>query len=259
MGWRLCQVPSIARWIPSAKPMNVNSTLTRSQAAATSACIFGFSLADRFAVASVNRARMAWRTSSTRASSTAAATNTSALFGIYRWGWGFLTSQDFNGDIVLIACFASCWTGHMVRRWHADPFGFLRPWNDVPALIGSAPPATPPRPARRGHLSWGSVLDGPHFELSRVCRHDRLDQNRPGHRRDHRRHHRGYGRLCRGAGIEKAVNDALMGHASSDVGDRYGIGYPLKTLGEAIAKIPVPPLQPAASTREVAVTGLMAS
>ena len=32
----------------------------------------------------------------------------------------------------------------MVRRWHADPFGFLRPWNEVPALIGSAPPATPP-------------------------------------------------------------------------------------------------------------------
>jgi integrase len=60
--------------------------------------------------------------------------------------------------------------------------------------------------------------------------------------------------LCRGAGIEKAVNDALMGHASSDVGDRYGLGYPLKTLAEAIEKIPVPPLEPAASTREVAVT-----
>jgi Concanavalin A-like lectin/glucanases superfamily len=42
-----------------------------------------------------------------RASSTAAATNTSASFGIYRWGWGFSTSQDFNGDIALIACFAS--------------------------------------------------------------------------------------------------------------------------------------------------------
>jgi hypothetical protein len=45
-----------------------------------------------------------------RASSTAAATNTSALFGIYRWGWGFSTSQDFNGDVALIACFASSWT-----------------------------------------------------------------------------------------------------------------------------------------------------
>jgi hypothetical protein len=79
-----------------------------------------------------------------RASSTTAATNTSALFGIYRWGWGFSTSQDFNGDIALIACFASSWTPAMVRRWHADPFGFLRPWNELPALMGSAPPATPP-------------------------------------------------------------------------------------------------------------------
>ena len=34
--------------------------------------------------------------------------------------------------------------GPMVRRWHADPFGFLRPWNEVPALMGSAPPAKPP-------------------------------------------------------------------------------------------------------------------
>ena len=32
----------------------------------------------------------------------------------------------------------------MVRRWHADPFGFLRPWGEAPALMGSAPPATPP-------------------------------------------------------------------------------------------------------------------
>jgi hypothetical protein len=31
-----------------------------------------------------------------------------------------------------------------VRRWHADPFAFLRPWNEVPALMGSAPPSTPP-------------------------------------------------------------------------------------------------------------------
>jgi hypothetical protein len=61
-----------------------------------------------------------------------------ALFGIYRWGWGFSTSQDFNGDIALIACFASSWTAAMVWRWHADPFGFLRPWNEAPALMGSA-------------------------------------------------------------------------------------------------------------------------
>ena len=79
-----------------------------------------------------------------RATSTAATTNTSALFGIYRWGWGFSTSQDFNSDIALIACFASSWTPAMVRRWHADPFGFLRPWGEAPALIASAPPATPP-------------------------------------------------------------------------------------------------------------------
>jgi hypothetical protein len=79
-----------------------------------------------------------------RANSTAANTNTSGAFGIYRWGWGFSTNQDFNGDIALILCCGACWTGHMVRRWHADPFGFLRPWNEVPALIGSALPGTPP-------------------------------------------------------------------------------------------------------------------
>jgi hypothetical protein len=100
-----------------------------------------------------------------RASSTAAATNTSALFGIYRWGWGFSTSQDFNGDIALIACFASSWTPAIVRRWHADPFGFLRPWNEVPALMGSAPPTTPPFDRNgRGHLPEG------------VASNDRLSQ-----------------------------------------------------------------------------------
>jgi hypothetical protein len=59
-------------------------------------------------------------------------------------GWGFSTNQDFNGDIALIACFAASWTPAMIRRWNADPLGFLRPWGEVPALIGSAPPATPP-------------------------------------------------------------------------------------------------------------------
>jgi hypothetical protein len=87
-----------------------------------------------------------------RASSTAA-TGTSALFGISLWGRGFSTLQDFNGDIALVACFASSWTPAMVRRWHADPFGFLRPWNEVPALIGVRHPPRPPRPAPAWSLS----------------------------------------------------------------------------------------------------------
>jgi hypothetical protein len=91
-----------------------------------------------------------------RASSTAAATSTSATFGIYRWGSGFSTSQDFNGDIALIACFAASWTPAMVRRWHADPFGFLRPWNELLALMGSAPTCHAAFDRyRRGHLPDG--------------------------------------------------------------------------------------------------------
>ena len=102
-----------------------------------------------------------------RANSTAANTNTSDAFGIYRWGWGFSTSQDFNGDIALILCCGACWTGHMVRRWHADPFGFLRPWNEVPALMASAPPVTPPSTGnRRRHL--------PHGVASSTCQQHRL-------------------------------------------------------------------------------------
>jgi hypothetical protein len=54
------------------------------------------------------------------------------------------TTQDFNGDIALIAGFAASWTPAMICRWNADPFGFLRPWNEVLALKGSAPPATLP-------------------------------------------------------------------------------------------------------------------
>jgi integrase len=57
--------------------------------------------------------------------------------------------------------------------------------------------------------------------------------------------------LCRDAGIEKAVTEALMGHAARDVGDRYGSGYSLKTLAQAIEKIPVPPLGPTGSSQDV--------
>ena len=45
---------------------------------------------------------------------------------------------------------------------------------------------------------------------------------------------------CRRAGIEKAVHDALTGHATSDVGDQYGLGYPLGTLAAAVDRLPVP-------------------
>jgi hypothetical protein len=76
---------------------------------------------------------------------TAASTATSIAWSIFRFGWGFSTSQDFNGDIALrIACFAASWSPAMIGRWNADPFGFLRPWNELPALMGSAPPSTPP-------------------------------------------------------------------------------------------------------------------
>jgi hypothetical protein len=81
-----------------------------------------------------------------RASSTAAATNTSALFGIYRWGWGFSTSQDFNGDIALIACFAASWTppwcalARRIRSASCAPWGeCLRSLAGTPIRSASCP------------------------------------------------------------------------------------------------------------------------
>jgi integrase len=44
--------------------------------------------------------------------------------------------------------------------------------------------------------------------------------------------------LCRAAGVEKSVHDALTGHKSGDVGDSYGLGYPLKVLASAVEKLP---------------------
>jgi hypothetical protein len=61
-------------------------------------------------------------------------------------GLGLLDAQDFNGDIALIACFASSWTPAMVRRWHADRFGFLRPWGSCLRASGVR---HPPRPIDR--------------------------------------------------------------------------------------------------------------
>ena len=96
-----------------------------------------------------------------RANSTAANTNTSDAFGIYRWGWGFSTNQDFNGDIALILCCGACWTGHMVRRWHADPFGFLRPLErGACAHRECATRHAPVDRHRRGHLPHGIASNG---------------------------------------------------------------------------------------------------
>ena len=92
-----------------------------------------------------------------RANSTAANTDTSDAFGIYRWGWGFSTNQDFNGDIALILCCGACWTGHMVRRWHADPFGFLRPWTSAALMEALHPPCPPRLTPAWSPSSWGSV------------------------------------------------------------------------------------------------------
>jgi hypothetical protein len=50
------------------------------------------------------------------------------------------------------------WTPAMVRRWHADPLGVLRPWNEVPALMGSAPPSTPPSTGT-GMVTFPWLLD----------------------------------------------------------------------------------------------------
>ena len=47
--------------------------------------------------------------------------------------------------------------------------------------------------------------------------------------------------VCRAAGIPKEIHDALTGHVSGEVGDRYGSeGYPLKRLAEAVKKLPSP-------------------
>ncbi|UEM23064.1 site-specific integrase [Skermanella mucosa] len=47
----------------------------------------------------------------------------------------------------------------------------------------------------------------------------------------------GFKDACRAAGIEEAVFDALMGHSSASVSRRYGQGYPLARLAEAMASV----------------------
>jgi hypothetical protein len=89
-----------------------------------------------------------------RTSNTAAATSTSALFGINRWGWASRrrrTSRRHRADRVLRLILDPA----MARRWHADHFGFLRPWNEVPAYRECATRHAPLDRHRRGHLPDG--------------------------------------------------------------------------------------------------------
>ena len=47
-------------------------------------------------------------------------------------------------------------------------------------------------------------------------------------------------RMCRDAGIGEELYDALTGHSGGGVGRRYGGGFGLKALSEAIGRIEVP-------------------
>lgn len=44
----------------------------------------------------------------------------------------------------------------------------------------------------------------------------------------------------RAQAVDKAINDALTGHHTKDEGDRYGLGYPISVLYDAVCKIPLP-------------------
>jgi hypothetical protein len=77
-------------------------------------------------------------------------------------------------DGTATLCFASSWTPAMVRRWHADRSASCAHGTSCLRSWGVRHPPRPRRPARAwSPSSWGS-------ELSRVCRHDRLDQDRAG-------------------------------------------------------------------------------
>jgi hypothetical protein len=85
------------------------------------------------------------------ASTTAAATSTSILFGIYRWGRASRRRKTSTATSRSSRCFASSWPFPIVRRWHADPFGFLRPWNGAACALRQR--ATRNAPLDR-HPAW---------------------------------------------------------------------------------------------------------
>jgi len=105
--------------------------------------------------------------------------------------------------------------------------GFLDYVRSLPANGPLLPDLTPDRFERRG--GNGTKIIGRWVRAQGI-----VDSRKaPNHAWRHR-----FKDLCRGAGIEKAVHDALTGHASRDVGDGYGLGYPLNVLAAAINKLP---------------------
>jgi hypothetical protein len=47
--------------------------------------------------------------------------------------------------------------------------------------------------------------------------------------------------VCRDAEVPKDVHDRLTGHGEGDVSGAYGSGHALRTLAQAIGKLPLPP------------------
>jgi integrase len=105
--------------------------------------------------------------------------------------------------------------------------GFLKYVAKLPKDGPLFPDLTPDRFGRRG--GNGTKIIGRWVRAAGVTD----PRKAPNHSWRHR-----FKDLCRGAGIEKAVHDALTGHSSSDEGDKYGLGYPLATLVKAIEKLP---------------------
>jgi hypothetical protein len=63
-------------------------------------------------------------------------------------------------------------------------------------------------------------------------------------------------RQCRECGIPKDIHDAITGHPSADVADRYGGEYPLKPLADAMRTLRYPGLELAGVKRTPRYPGL---
>ena len=77
-----------------------------------------------------------------RANSTAANTNTSASFGIYRWGWGFSTSGLQRRHRLVVCCFVT-WTQATWSGGGARPVRLPAPLGRGACAHVNAPPPPP--------------------------------------------------------------------------------------------------------------------